>query len=171
MVNLARLTGAHDLLPMALVDCCRLGPELVYGVVQPDGTRVHLSTADLALCFQAKDKLIQARVRAFSAILKELQRMRTQGELCTDERGDDLLDVDRLQEDMLDGELPALCTPNVWDSLTKLVIGRASDELCQECKTAITEAELLQQEATFERLPELVGVTVEGWGKDTSSKK
>ncbi|KAI0689854.1 hypothetical protein C8T65DRAFT_588356 [Cerioporus squamosus] len=65
VVNLGRLVEAPSLLPMAIVDCCTLGSEIVNGYKSPDLTEEHLSPSDIGFCFQAKDKLIEARVRAF----------------------------------------------------------------------------------------------------------
>ncbi|KAI0753723.1 hypothetical protein C8Q74DRAFT_1320211 [Fomes fomentarius] len=62
VVNLTRLTGAHHLLPCALMQCCSLGSSVVDGFAREDGTREYLSPQDLGLCFNAKDKLIEARV-------------------------------------------------------------------------------------------------------------
>ncbi|KAI0753726.1 hypothetical protein C8Q74DRAFT_1306585 [Fomes fomentarius] len=71
VVNIARLTGADYLLPMALAHCCRLGAAIVNGYIHEDGTREYLAPADLGLCFQAKEKLIEARVKAVTHILDQ----------------------------------------------------------------------------------------------------
>ncbi|KAI1795381.1 hypothetical protein LXA43DRAFT_882046 [Ganoderma leucocontextum] len=64
VVNLARLIGADDVLPLAIVDCCALsGTDLIQGLVRADGTREVLSSHDLALCFDAKGSLIRENAR------------------------------------------------------------------------------------------------------------
>ncbi|KAL1938144.1 hypothetical protein VTO73DRAFT_11973 [Trametes versicolor] len=59
VVNLARLTGETSILPTAFLSCCSLGADIVDGLVREDGTREHLSMADLGLCFVAKAQLVQ----------------------------------------------------------------------------------------------------------------
>ncbi|RDX48944.1 hypothetical protein OH76DRAFT_1404136 [Lentinus brumalis] len=170
VVNLARLTGATNLLPMALAECCRLGPALVLGIAQADGTREHLSPTDLALCFHAKDKLVEARVKAFAAMFNTLEDVRANVCDHQDQGAPDDEDFETVQTELLDGTVPGLCSPNVWDSLAARVLARIP-EICKPCKKAVKSAELEQQKAIFERLPDLVGVVVEGWGKDPSGKK
>ncbi|RPD72811.1 hypothetical protein L226DRAFT_614671 [Lentinus tigrinus ALCF2SS1-7] len=64
VINLARLTGATHLLPVAILICCRYlsGTELVNGVQHCDGSRDVLSPTDLALCFDAKSRLHRAYI-------------------------------------------------------------------------------------------------------------
>ncbi|TFK84831.1 hypothetical protein K466DRAFT_601694 [Polyporus arcularius HHB13444] len=65
VVNIARLTGADYLLPVALAQCCQLRSDIVKGFRREDGTCEYLSTVDLGRCFQAKELLIEARVQTF----------------------------------------------------------------------------------------------------------
>ncbi|KAI1795374.1 hypothetical protein LXA43DRAFT_855926, partial [Ganoderma leucocontextum] len=68
VVNLACLTGAHDLLPIALYECCSLAAvELLRGFRRNDGTHKLLSSADLALCIGAQATLVKVHIeRAIS---------------------------------------------------------------------------------------------------------
>ncbi|RPD58519.1 hypothetical protein L226DRAFT_614693 [Lentinus tigrinus ALCF2SS1-7] len=59
VVNLARLTGEHSLLPVALFHCCRLDAEVTEGFAYSDGEREMLSAEDLGRCFVARSKLMQ----------------------------------------------------------------------------------------------------------------
>ncbi|KAL1938142.1 hypothetical protein VTO73DRAFT_11971 [Trametes versicolor] len=59
LVNLAHLTGETSLLRTAYLTCCKLGANIVDGLVREDGTREHLSMEDLGLCFAAKSRLTQ----------------------------------------------------------------------------------------------------------------
>ncbi|EJF60263.1 hypothetical protein DICSQDRAFT_171233 [Dichomitus squalens LYAD-421 SS1] len=56
-VNLARLTESDDLLPLALLECCKLGETITQGYEREDGTKEYLSPEDLGRCFAAKAKL------------------------------------------------------------------------------------------------------------------
>ena len=167
VVNLVRLTGAHYLLPMALAECCRLGSAIVNGRQLEDGTREYLSQADLGLCFQAKDRLVEARVQAFARMFDDLKAARE--DVCECEDADDE-DFEQVYGELLDGEIAGLCSPNVWDSLAVRIWERIP-EICKPCRKALFEAEREQQKAIFERLPDLVGVTVEGWGNDIPRQK
>ena len=47
IANLARLTGSHDLLPLALLECCKLGTKITKGYTRKDGTVELLNEDDL----------------------------------------------------------------------------------------------------------------------------
>ncbi|KAM5533508.1 hypothetical protein V8D89_012845 [Ganoderma adspersum] len=68
IVNLARLTGSDDLLPLAL-ECCTLGADILKGYTREDGTLEFMCADDLGLCFAAKGALelsvVGAYLRAF----------------------------------------------------------------------------------------------------------
>ncbi|TBU28417.1 hypothetical protein BD311DRAFT_807035 [Dichomitus squalens] len=51
VVNLARLTGSDDLIPLALLECCKLDAAITQGLVHEDGTVEYLSADDLGRCF------------------------------------------------------------------------------------------------------------------------
>ncbi|KAH9925695.1 uncharacterized protein BXZ73DRAFT_49926 [Epithele typhae] len=63
VVNLARLTHERTLLPTALWMCCRLGPELLSGFAYSDGEVETLGAADVALCWAARPRLVQATLQ------------------------------------------------------------------------------------------------------------
>ena len=65
IVNLARLTGSNDLLPLAFLECCKLGAGIVNGCMREDGTVEYLHPDDLGRCFAAKDLLILQVVLAY----------------------------------------------------------------------------------------------------------
>ncbi|EJF60259.1 hypothetical protein DICSQDRAFT_171229 [Dichomitus squalens LYAD-421 SS1] len=73
VVNLARLTENHALLPLALLECCKLGETIMQGFEREDGTREHLAVEDLGRCFAVKNKLI---LRNVDAALKVFERAR-----------------------------------------------------------------------------------------------
>ncbi|TFK84835.1 hypothetical protein K466DRAFT_654561 [Polyporus arcularius HHB13444] len=68
-VNLARLTGnTTTVLPMALLDCAALGPDVMQGYRREDGTYDHLSQEDLKRCLRAREMLVEGRLQVFNAI-------------------------------------------------------------------------------------------------------
>ena len=167
MVNVARLTGASYLLPMAIAECCRLGSAIINGLQLEDGTREYLSQADLGLCFQAKDKLVEARIQAVSHILSTdylVNCKHTSDDSDSDSSSgtEDHEDIAHILQEMLKGKIPGLCTPHVWESVVPILNKHAPD-LCHRCLRDIKREEARQQKFIFARLPALVGVTVDGW--------
>ncbi len=163
VVNLARLVEAPSLLPMAIVECCTLGSEIVNGYKRPDLTEEHLSLSDIGLCFQAKDKLIEARIRGFHQLFESKVRRG-----CTAPDADNAY-FDRLYFDLTDGNVPGLYTPNVWDSFSGYMSARIP-WVCDSCKQAFVAEDVAQQKRIFEQLPALVGVAVPGWGTPPSPR-
>ncbi|RDX48945.1 hypothetical protein OH76DRAFT_1404137 [Lentinus brumalis] len=155
-INIARLTGADYLLPMALAECCQLGAEIVNGHQREDGTREYLALDDLGRCFQAQRKLIEARVFAIERIVNQ----DLYGE-CKNEDGDL---VEEFHEQMREGAIPGFCSPNFWESIGERITSRFP-EICRQCRKELATEERDQQRQIFARLPQLVGVTVDGWGK------
>ena len=157
VVNLARLTGANDLLPMAIADCAKLGATVFQGFTHEDGTREFLSASDLPLCIQAKDRLTEARMLASFRIFGDLPA----GD-CDDVAGD--------QEDLgcflpgLPDEIKKayICTPDVWKSWTP-AIKEYLPGLCNACRNMLKTSEMREQRYIFESLPSFVGVKVDGW--------
>lgn len=172
VVNLARLAGADYLPPMALAQCCRLGAAIVNGYIREDGTHEYLAPADLGLCFQAKEKLIEARVKA---VTHNLNKLVVDCAICeTNDDSSSSLDAEAtsnpdtfagegLFRSLLNGAVSGLYTTDVWESVMPLVKKHAP-RLCDYCNKDIKAEEGRQQREIFERLPELVGVVVEGWG-------
>ncbi|KAI0753692.1 hypothetical protein C8Q74DRAFT_330652 [Fomes fomentarius] len=73
VVNLARLTREHSLLPTALLDCTTVhGEELVHGFTREDGSQERLTLQDLGLCFNAKSAIRKASIAVFLRTLPHL---------------------------------------------------------------------------------------------------
>ena len=160
-VNIARLTDADYLLPMALVDCLQLGATIVQGYQREDGTREYLAPADLGLCLQAQQKLIEARVNAIERIINP--------DLYDECGEEDVELVMEFHEQMRNGSIPGYCTPVFWTPILPQLTTRFP-EICHQCRREWAAEERDQQQDIFARLPRLVGVTVDGWGKSRSQK-
>ena len=66
--------------------------------------------------------------------------------------------------DLARGRLPGLCTPRPLSDL----VGAHSERLrplCASCKANLAKAADTEMRKIFDRLPALVGVTVDGWQK------
>lgn len=73
VVNLARLTGEDTILPTALLACIVSlnGEQLFGGFLREDGSKEMLSTADLALCFEAQARLSAAKASIHFRVLSQ----------------------------------------------------------------------------------------------------
>ncbi|KAM5538744.1 hypothetical protein V8D89_007466, partial [Ganoderma adspersum] len=178
VVNLARLLGkdGEGLLPIALMRCCTLGAGIVEGYTREDGNREMLSPADLGRCFEGKVKLLEASVRA-------AETLRTH--MTSDECGRPRRCKEALQrfvnellgpEDSTSGDGAGSLANELrclrWDLSFSLSTRRA---YLQEAGAAVVEDEerelcpkcfvrqLEEQGKIFAKLPEMMGVSVEGW--------
>ncbi len=64
VINLARLTGEHSMLPVAFLICCTLDKDKVRGFQREDGSWERLHLDDIALCFEARGNLVARRAAA-----------------------------------------------------------------------------------------------------------
>ena len=162
VIRLARLTSAHDLLPVAFMECCALGPALVNGYLREDGAREHLAPADVGRCFQAQLRLVEARANA-SLLLFQPGSATANCEDGDYERSDEE-EIALVRNSIAHGKHPGLCNPMVFESWQRFVRERLP-ELCDGCRRSFKDRELGIFADVFARLPELVGVTVDGWKK------
>ncbi|PIL26160.1 hypothetical protein GSI_11915 [Ganoderma sinense ZZ0214-1] len=175
VVNLARLLrkDGETLLPSALMRCCTLGAQLVDEYCLAD----RLSSADLSRCFEGKVKLLEASVRA-----AETLRTHMVSEECSHPRRckaalqrfvDELLGP----EDSTSGDGAGIRLANElrclrWDLSFSLssrrvflqeagaAVGADEErELCPRCFVR----QLEEQRKIFARLPQMMGVSVQGW--------
>ena len=84
VVNLAHFTGSIDLLPLALLECCKLDGTIMHGFTREDGTVERLSAEDLGRCFGAKATMVlHASQACFSALERaELSRWCQRRDIC-----------------------------------------------------------------------------------------
>ncbi len=170
-VNLARLTGTASLLPVALMTCCKLGPELGDGFAREDGTHEALAYDDVVRCFVGKARLTEASFVAVHRVFRDavaggckhpstcrgvLQRLLQQ-----------VVENEELMEDIRSLHFDDAKTGyiDVVDS------GRT---LCAKCYEMVGEGgrQDEQRREIFRRLPEMMGVEVENWdvGEDTDDE-
>nr|VWP00171.1 Zn(2)-C6 fungal-type domain-containing protein [Ganoderma boninense] len=174
VVNLARLLGkdGEALLPIALMRCCMLGARIVEGYEREDGTRETLSPADLGRCFEGRVRLLDASVRA-----AETLRAHTTSDECSRPLRCKAA-LQRFIAELVgsDNAASGTATPAElcclrWDLSLSLSPRRAylqeagtdavgEDKLCTKCFAR----QLEEQRKIFARLPQMMGVSVEGWG-------
>ncbi|KAI0742523.1 hypothetical protein C8Q80DRAFT_1328903 [Daedaleopsis nitida] len=164
VVNLARLAGADDLLPVALMCCCILGPEIGDGFAREDGTHEALARADLARCFVGRARLLEAAfVAAHRTFRPPVADGCTQAERCTralQQLLEGLVDHTGMMKDLRDLRI---------DSSKSAYIIETDEEraLCRRCVAMVGKngrgAE--HHRDIFCRLPEMMGVVVKDWMK------
>ena len=167
VVNLARLTGQHKMLPGALMGCCQLGAEIADGFPRESasdsdggGGRETLSPEDLARCFVGRAKLLEWNARATLRILhQEVHADCTQRKRCAE---------------VLLRMLTALEESSVlyslrwdWSWMPWLDKKDPDRELCGACYGMLGKngRQKEQQRVIFDQLPALMQVEVKHWGK------
>ncbi|EIW56790.1 uncharacterized protein TRAVEDRAFT_170761 [Trametes versicolor FP-101664 SS1] len=161
VVNLARMTNTDVLLPTALMNCCMLdATDLVHGFAREDGTAETLSADDLGRCFLGRAALMQANTLATLALFNQ-----TLAEGCT--RREVCAPVFLRLLDELRNHEKVVCTLDWYKYWSDYIDGRDDDRrLCTPCYKMLLEREKQQHREIWRRLPELMGVTVEGWAAD-----
>ncbi|RPD53662.1 hypothetical protein L226DRAFT_482950 [Lentinus tigrinus ALCF2SS1-7] len=158
VVNISRLTACGSILPAALSVCCTLeGSELLQGFERKDGTKEKLTEEDTALCFTALNKLTQASARvmleAFAPFTSPecLSRKECQ-------RGVQAL----LYSYTDDSRTIADHHPfRPWSYYTEG--SRHALIICATCQRILRSRLENGQRRTWNQLPQLLGITVEGW--------
>lgn len=157
VVNLARLTGCDDILPTALAVCTTLGTDIVTGFAREDGTYEQLSMADLGRCFRGRGLLIQANATAVSLALS------TEPGRCDDCHVSDK--IQSFTEEATSMYEIGLFAPEglvpAWKTYGS-ILGEDSS-VCCTCLKARQKAYHDAQQEAWMRLPEFMGVTVNGW--------
>ena len=168
-INLFRLLDRPEMIPAAFYQCAQLRPaSILGGAVRTDGvTREDLSPADIGLCFEVKEALLQATARLLTRLCEACDARIAQissNRGCTESPAtcvDGLRVViarsrrdmrERLSSDPFDlyYVLPAHNAP---------VIG----EMCCACGEALKMAYTRERTKIWESLPGLVGVEVANW--------
>ncbi|TBU28412.1 hypothetical protein BD311DRAFT_663539 [Dichomitus squalens] len=173
VVNLARLTGASEVLPTAIMKCASLpGSQLIAGFRRRDGTHETLSEHDLALCVDAQRALMREHV--WHAI--ELSAPFDNANCVDRARGSSsgtrlCVHVAKLVAAERAGEATAA---NVFEERDWPREGAGDpgvgargggSRLCASCVEVLRRMEARCMQDTWNRLPEIVGVPLKGWGR------
>ncbi|KAI1790295.1 hypothetical protein LXA43DRAFT_947373 [Ganoderma leucocontextum] len=160
VVNLARLLGHDKMLPGALMACCMLETEIADGFACEDGTRETLAPADLARCMVGRAKLLEANVQATLRILhQEVHPECMRRDVCAGV-------LVGLLKKLEDGTvLYSLRWDWTWTSYVEWADTRR--ELCLRCFEMLGKGgrQKDQHFEIFGRLPDMMGVKVDHWGK------
>ena len=160
VVNLARLTGAYDLLPIALYECASLdAAELLEGFQRDDGTREALSSTDLALCIRAQAALVRAHVEravGFSTVTIQYMPMHLYNSACKFAL-DNMAHANLAQVGTMSNARALAARPWLWQGPP------GSSPPCANCMAFLRDHDLAQRRWIWNSLPHLLGVTVANW--------
>ncbi|RDX49020.1 hypothetical protein OH76DRAFT_1313454, partial [Lentinus brumalis] len=151
IVNFARLTQCHSILPTAMmVSCYNGGEPLVRGFRRQDGTQERLSEDDLILCIEGKNALTQATATCvLSAFTPWDDRLHPS---CT--RGmHHLLHLYRTDPELVAGVHP-FSPPDCY--LHSAFLEDVS--ICSQCLTHLRRRLRTEQVKLWNRLPDVLGL-------------
>ena len=158
IVNLARLTGANDLLPLTLLECCKLKADIIDGYTRQDGTVEHLRLEDMGRCFAAKDVLV---VQAVAACLMIFENARVDAECRDAETCQELLDSSAFKFRTVYIDFMAVDALLVHEQMESVIV--EADELCSRCRPDIQKDIEKRRIEFWNALPRVFDVAVEKW--------
>ncbi|PIL26471.1 hypothetical protein GSI_12229 [Ganoderma sinense ZZ0214-1] len=170
IVNLAHLTDTPSLLPGALYACTYLEGKVLDGWTREDGTVEHLALADLRRCLNAhrvlalEVMLLPARIFALDARVEGCKTWAR----CRLARQSVLPRV--LSSEAMTAGRRAL---SGWKVIIKAMgEGKEGNEqtVCKACEKALFDRNRRERWLHWKRLPEIFGITVEGWGSETEGE-
>ena len=160
-INLARFTSEFTILPSAFVACICAGPEATgigHGIAREDGSREHLSPDDLTVCFNGKTNLRAAAVTAFLRTVRPMAaRECSAGSACKRALRDVNLNLEQHVESLLGG--------NPFAGYETFFEKRGGLGVCEPCAAMLRERSAKERRDVWDRLPELLGIDVPGWGE------
>ncbi|PIL26504.1 hypothetical protein GSI_12262 [Ganoderma sinense ZZ0214-1] len=160
VVNLANLTDTPSLLPLALFRCAYLGGELFDGWTHEDGTVEHLSEADLRRCVDGRTTLTHEYTTFLMALFDP-----STGPVCA-RHATCSANLRRMQHNAVCSKELALQHDALKDWVEVVREIENSGKVCRSCAGGMADRAKKGQKKIFERLPEIFGVTVEGWGTE-----
>lgn len=155
-VNLARLTGTHSILPSALYLCCQLGSKILDGWTREDGQIENLSPEDLRLYVDGRMALTQQFIQLLLDIFQD-----SASEGCKSRRSceEGMKNIFRVAMIASKGSDPSALYS--WSSTIR-GLGRVYS-ICDLCEKHLRSRDNDAVKRVWAKLPELMGVEVEGW--------
>ncbi|KAI1795294.1 hypothetical protein LXA43DRAFT_992260 [Ganoderma leucocontextum] len=169
VVILARLTDASTMLPLALFQCTIPGSvDIVRGWKREDGTVEHLSPEDLARCINGRNALVPHEILLPSRFFKNepssdcrtgTQCLEVLRNMLVFVSGDEKLSTRRALDDwtMVLRQFATLGIPTLQ--------GGRYIRVCTYCEAELLARHQRERMRMWELLPEVFGVTVDGWPK------
>ncbi|PIL26498.1 hypothetical protein GSI_12256 [Ganoderma sinense ZZ0214-1] len=162
IVNLARLADTPSLLPLAFYRCAYLGSDVLNGCAREDGTIEHLSEADLRRCIDGRVAVVHEHTAFLCAVFDGAANPAcTRPPLCASGLRNAQVGLLRMKE------FEAKYHP-LWPCWVEAVSQLGDTQVCPGCRGEMLERAKKGQKKFFDRLPEIFGIMVEGWGDEES---
>ena len=165
-LNLFRLLERPEMIPTALWGCCRLAPSvLIHGAERADGvTRERLELADLELCWKVQRHLVEETVELMTRMCAHIIA-RTSETKC--QKRDKCIEGLRVFLQGIRTCMPTLAFVDPLDGfnpLLKVNPSPISTLMCTICVNSLKEKHTELRKMVWQKLPEIMGMTIEGWG-------
>ncbi|TFK85581.1 hypothetical protein K466DRAFT_601028 [Polyporus arcularius HHB13444] len=164
VVSLARLTGCMDLLPAALLAICFFRKDCAFSSVPsaaPGGPIEKLSMDDIQLCFYARVELAAVGVEMGLRICYPVV-----ANTCAQPRTCKAALIDLISTQHENGH--ALCALNPFRPYSACYQS-ARATICRSCYAMLEERDRSERRAMWKKLPELLGIVVNGWAPDDNA--
>ena len=156
-VNLARYIGALSLLPMAVYGCIRLGSAVLDGWKRDDGVVEYLTPADLKYCMDVRDRLARESAIAFARGFKWVEPYKgcTTPAQCRSR-------LRMARREVFAEHFTEHLILDDWEPDLEYLLDEYG--LCCECSGEIAIREYHERDKVWDKLPDVLGIEVEGWG-------
>ncbi|KAJ3009238.1 hypothetical protein NUW54_g2851 [Trametes sanguinea] len=161
------MTETTVLLSPALMACCRLSAtELMNGFAREDGTREVLSDEDIGLCYMGRAALTEATVLSLLQVCDQTRSSR-----CKRPSDCEAVFV-RLLNNVKHYEGTDDIKNQRWYYYFKRFIERwdVDRRLCWPCWEKLCKRQKQIHYDTWQKLPELMGLSIEGWAEESSKE-
>ncbi len=163
IINLARLSGALSLLPVAVMSCTRLS-DIARGFTREDGSQEVLAPDDLDVCFKAKTELRKASMRVlFDTLAPTAAAECKTPPTCSDAIRAALIGLHSRLDDLLDND-------PFFPYTTYVKIEDGKFGVCDACLAMLEDRCWLGRQKLWDRLPEVLRINVPGWGEAESTE-
>ncbi|KAL7278468.1 hypothetical protein ACG7TL_007467 [Trametes sanguinea] len=166
-ISLARLTNTLSILPTAFYELCTLDPSsLLRGYTSRDGTVHRLSESDLELCLKMRDHLTFSNARVAFMLFKYNPRDCMNGQAISISPCSSTLRMVLEQSGMC--KLPHfVASRRVLDgwlaNVDHYMASLGARNLCNKCRSELETREKALRHQVWCKLPEFLGLTIEGW--------
>ncbi len=162
VVNIARLTNTPSLLPAALYSCCMLGAVLLDGWKREDGCVEYLSSDDLKRCFAARERLCKEG----ADIMGKIVDIRASAG-CSD-AVECRAGLNDIVVSIVRGKLSSVIGCAALAHWADVIHTKALfRDICATCKTELLFRDVKARRRLWNKLPEIFGITIAGWGEST----
>ncbi len=155
VINLALITGANTMIPIAFVMCCTLGDAVFTGVEYGNGLREELEAKALQVCYLAQRTLTGAAIAVALRICSpNVSAACTQRHVCSPA-------LSKLAAQQCNS-VEQIANFNCLTSY-EAVFQHLYGVICAPCYALLCERNVSERRTVWKGLPGLLGLVVEGW--------